>query len=177
MKSQTKLAAFSEAEQKNSRLEEEKKANTKRIADLEYALSAQDELRKSEVIRLEKKLDEVTENFNVEQAKREISYMEQSRVQTNVEELHQANEDYFSIAMQCSNKLKSTFAKVGAFSTDQNFIHGDLKGVIKWTDGEVEAFDEILTGRGDFCACVGARGPTSILEKAGCEHAKAIIQP
>jgi hypothetical protein len=77
--------------------------------------------------------------------------------------------------MQCSNKLKCTFAKVGAFSTDQHFIHGDLKGVIKWTDGEVEAFDEILTGRGDFYACVGARGPTSILEKAGYEHAKAII--
>jgi hypothetical protein len=43
------LDEFSEAEQKNSRLEEEKKANTKHITDLEYALSAQDELHKSEV--------------------------------------------------------------------------------------------------------------------------------
>jgi hypothetical protein len=78
--------------------------------------------------------------------------------------------------MQCSNKLKSTFTKVGVFSTDQNFIHGDPEGVIKWIEGEVEAFDEILTNRGDFCACVGARGVVSILEKAGCEHAKAIIR-
>jgi hypothetical protein len=31
------------------------------------------------VIRLDKKLDEVTENFNVEQAKREISNTERSR--------------------------------------------------------------------------------------------------
>ena len=37
--------------------------------------------------RLEKKLDEVTENFNVEQAKREIFDTERSRVQKNVEEL------------------------------------------------------------------------------------------
>jgi hypothetical protein len=43
---------------------------------LKYALSAQVELHKFEVIRLEKKLDKVIENFNVEQAKREISDME-----------------------------------------------------------------------------------------------------
>jgi hypothetical protein len=30
---------------------------------------------------------------------------------------------------------------------------------------------------GDFCACVGARGALSLLEKTGCEHAKAVIQP
>jgi hypothetical protein len=98
-------------------------------------------------------------------------------VQKNVEELHQAKEEHFSVAMQCSNKLKRTFAKVGAFSTDQNFICDDLEGVIKWIEGEVKAFDEIFIVRGDFCTCVGALGATSILEKAGCEHAKAVIQP
>jgi hypothetical protein len=56
----------------------------KHIADLEYALSAQVELHKSEVARLEKKLSEVTENVNVEQAKHEISDTERSRVQKNV---------------------------------------------------------------------------------------------
>jgi hypothetical protein len=49
--------------------------------------------------------------------------------------------------------------------------------VIKWIEGEIEAFDEVLTGRGDFGACVGARGAISLLEKTGCEHAKAVIQP
>jgi hypothetical protein len=38
---------------------------------------------------LEKKLDEVTENFNVEQTKCEISNMERLRVQKNVKELRQ----------------------------------------------------------------------------------------
>jgi hypothetical protein len=50
-------------------------------------------------------------------------------------------------------------------------------GVIEWIKSEVEAFDEVLTSRGDFCACVGARGAVSLLKKAGCEHAKAVIQP
>jgi hypothetical protein len=47
---------------------------------------------------------------------------------------------------------------------------------IKWIEGKIEAFDEVLTGRGDFCACVGARGAVSLLEKASCEHAKTVIQ-
>jgi hypothetical protein len=37
--------------------------------------------------------------------------------------------------------------------------------VIKWIESEVEAFDEVLTGRGDFCAYVDARGTVSLLEK------------
>jgi hypothetical protein len=62
------LAKFSEANQNISKLEKENEADAKRIADLEYALSSQVELHKSEVMRLEKKLDEVTKNFNIEQS-------------------------------------------------------------------------------------------------------------
>jgi hypothetical protein len=80
------LAKFSEVDEKISKLEKEEEADARRIEDLEYALSAQVELHKSEVTRLEKKLDKVTEIFNVEQAKREISDTERSRVQRNVEE-------------------------------------------------------------------------------------------
>jgi succinylglutamate desuccinylase len=78
---ETNLAKFSEVDQKISKLEREKEADAKRIDDLEYALSAQVELHKYEVMRLEKKLDEVTENFNVDQSKRVISDIERSRVQ------------------------------------------------------------------------------------------------
>jgi hypothetical protein len=49
--------------------------------------------------------------------------------------------------------------------------------VIKWIEGEIEAFDEVLTSREDFCPSVGARGAVSLLEKAGYEHVKAVIQP
>jgi hypothetical protein len=142
---------------------------------LEYALSAQVELQKSEVLRLEKKLDEVNENFEVENEKREISETERIRVQRNIDELHQSKEECFTVCMQCCNKWKSTFAKFDAFSTKQNFIRGDPEGVVKWIEGEVEAFDEVLIGRVDFCACVGARGAVSLLKNAGYEHAKAVI--
>jgi hypothetical protein len=124
---------------------------------------------------LEKKLDEVTKNFNVEQTKREISDMERLRVQKNVEELRQAKEECYKVAMECCNNLKISFAKVGAFSSGQNFICGVPDGVIRWISGEAEAFDEILSDRGDFYAFAGARGAVSLLEKSGCEHAKAII--
>jgi hypothetical protein len=52
--------------------------------------------------------------------------------------------------MQCSDKLKNAFTSVGAFSFERNFIRGDLEGVIKWIEGEIKAFNEVLTGRGTF---------------------------
>jgi hypothetical protein len=79
--------------------------------------------------------------------------------------------------MECCNNLKNRFANVGAFFLEQNFIRGDPDGIIRWISGEAEAFDEILSNRGDFCAFADARGVVSLLEKPGCEHAKAVIQP
>jgi hypothetical protein len=73
-------------------------------------------------------------------------------------------------------KLKTSFSKVGAYSSEENFIRGDPEGVIEWIGGEAEAFEEILNDRGDICAFSGARGITSILERAGCDHVKAIAQ-
>ena len=73
-------------------------------------------------------------------------------------------------------QAENGFAMVGTFSTEQDFIRGDPDGVIRWIEGEAEAFDEILSDRGDFCACIGARGAVSLLEKASCEHANVVIQ-
>jgi hypothetical protein len=70
-------------------------------------------------MRPEKKLDEVTENFNVEQSKREISDTEWSRVQKNVEELHQVKEECYTVVMQCFDKLKNACTSVGAFSMNR----------------------------------------------------------
>ena len=97
-------------EQKNLKFEKEKEVDAKCIADLEYDLSLQVGLHRSKLEGPEKKLNEITENFNVEQTKREISDIERSRVQKNVEELCQAKEECYNVAMQCCNKLKSSFA-------------------------------------------------------------------
>jgi hypothetical protein len=74
--------------------------------------------------------------------------------------------------LDCAKKLKDSFAKVGVYSSEQKFIRVDPEGVIQWIGEEAEAFDEILSDREDFCAFSGARGITTILEKAGCEHVK-----
>jgi hypothetical protein len=75
------------------------------------------------------------------------------------------------MAMECAKNLKNNFSKVGAFSLEQTFIRGDPDGVIQWINGEAEAFEEILSDIGDFCAFAGARGAVSILEKVGYDHA------
>jgi hypothetical protein len=97
--------------------EEKQQKDAKCNADLEYVLSVQVELHRSEVQGLEKKLDEVTANFNAEQTKHEISDTEWLRVQKNVEELRRAKEECYNVAMECCNKLKDNFTKVGALST------------------------------------------------------------
>jgi hypothetical protein len=146
------------------------------IADLESALLAQVELHKFEVLKLEEKLDEMSENFEVEKEKREIVETKRNRVQRNIDELRNSKEQCYSITAHCCEKLKGMFTNIGAFSSDRNFVRGDAEGAIKWIESEIEDFDKVLTGRGDFCACVGARGAVSLLEKVDCDHAKVVIQ-
>jgi hypothetical protein len=74
------------------------------------------------------------------------------------------------------NKLKTSFSKVDAYSSKENFIRGDPEGVIEWISGEAEAFEEILSDRRDICAFSDARGIAGILEKATCDHVKATAQ-
>jgi hypothetical protein len=73
-------------------------------------------------------------------------------------------------------KINASFANVGAYSNEDNFIRGDPEGVIEWISREAEAFEEILSDRGDVCVFSGARGISAILEKAGCEHVKTLAQ-
>jgi hypothetical protein len=78
--------------------------------------------------------------------------------------------------VECVKKIKNSFANVGAYSNEDNFIRGDPEGVIEWIIGEAEAFEEILSDRGDVYAFSGARGVAAIFEKAGCDHVKTLAQ-
>jgi hypothetical protein len=42
----------------------------------------------------------------------------------------------FEKSLDCVKKIKSSFAKVGAYSTEENFIRGDPEGVVEWISGE-----------------------------------------
>jgi dihydrofolate reductase len=79
-------------------------------------------------------------------------------------------------SLDCVKKLKTSFAKVGAYSSEENFIRDDPEGVVEWISGEVKAFEEILNDRGDICAFSGAQVISAILEKARCDHVKAMAQ-
>jgi hypothetical protein len=116
------------------------------------------------------------ENFEVAKAKQEISEWTSSRLEKNVEELRDSRERCSEKSLESTKKLKDSFTKVGAYSSEQKFIHDDPEGVIQWISEEVKAFDEKLRDHRDFCAFSGAQGIAAILEKAGCDHVKAAAQ-
>jgi hypothetical protein len=78
--------------------------------------------------------------------------------------------------LDCVRKMKTSFARVGAYSSEENFIRGDPEGDIDWIRGEAKALEEILSDHEDICAFTGARGIAAILEKASCDHVKAAAQ-
>ena len=79
---------------------------------------------------MKKKLAEAHENFEVAKASQEISEWKNTRLEKNVKELRESNERCFEKSLDCVRKLKTSFAKVGAYSFEENFIRGDLEGVI-----------------------------------------------
>jgi hypothetical protein len=138
--------------------------------------NAQSEAHKAEVEGLQKKFAKANENFEVAKVKQEIREWSNARLEKNVEELRESKERCFEKSLDCARKLKTSFAKVCAYSSEENFIRGDPEGVIDWIREEAEAFEEILSDHGDICAFGGARGVAAILEKAGCDHVKAAAQ-
>jgi hypothetical protein len=77
-----------------------------RLKASEVKLSAQTEAHKAKVEGLKKKLAEMNENFEVAKAKQEISEMERSRVQKNVEELQDSKKRCYETSLECARKLK-----------------------------------------------------------------------
>jgi hypothetical protein len=148
-----------------------------RLKASEARFDAQTKAHKVEIKNLKKQLTETSEKFEVAMVKHEISETEKSRAQKNAKELWNSKEKCYEISLGCAKTLKESFAKVGAYSLEQKFIHGDPDGVVQWISEEVEAFEEILSDRGDFYAFAGARGVVAILEKADCKHVQAAARP
>jgi hypothetical protein len=123
----------------------------------EAKYNAQAEAQKAEVEDLRKQLGEAKENCEVAKASQEISEWWKARLEKNIEELCESKERCFEKSLDCMKNLKNNFAKVGAYSSDENFVRGDPEGVIEWISGEAEAFEEILNDREDICSFSGAR--------------------
>jgi hypothetical protein len=147
-----------------------------KVKEDEASFKAQAEIQKNENEDLRKQLAEAKEKCGLAEANRDISEYWKNYLEKTVEELHATKERCFKKSLGCVEKIKASFANVGTYSNEDNFIRGDPKGVIEWISGEAEAFEEILSDRGDVCAFSGARGISAILEKAECDHVKTLAQ-
>jgi hypothetical protein len=78
--------------------------------------------QKAEVEDLRRQLAEVNENSALAQAKQDISEYWKNKLEKNVEELRESKEKYFEKSLDCVKKLKTSFFKVGAYSSEENFI-------------------------------------------------------
>jgi hypothetical protein len=147
-----------------------------RIKENEATFKAQAEAQKREIEDLRKQLARAKEERTLEETKREISEQWANHLEKNVEELRASKKRCYEKSVECVKRVKTSFANVGAFSNEENFIKGDPEGPIEWISHEAEAFEEILNSRGDICAFSGARGIATILERKGCEHMKFLAQ-
>jgi hypothetical protein len=145
-----------------------------KMKENEASFKAQAEIQKNEIKDLWKQFAEAKEKCGLAEANRDISEYWKNYLETTVVELRASKERCFEKSLSCVEKIKASFANVGAYSNEDNFIRGDPEGVIEWISGEAEAFEEILSDRGDVCAFSGARGISAILEKADCDHVKTL---
>jgi hypothetical protein len=93
-----------------------------KVKEDEAKYNAQAEAQKAEIEELRKKLTEANENYAVAKASKEISEWSQARLEKNIEELRESKERCFEKFLACVKNLKNSFAKVGAYSSEENFI-------------------------------------------------------
>jgi hypothetical protein len=165
-------------ELRNEGLEKDKILNSliNKIKEDEATSKAQAETQKCEIEDLRKQLAEEKLKCAVAEADRDASEYWKNHWEKIVVELRSSKERCYEKSMACVQKIKTSFANIGAYSNEDNFVVGDPEGPIEWIKGEAEAFEEVLSGRGDVCAFSGAKGIAAILEKAGCEHVKILAQ-
>jgi hypothetical protein len=144
-----------------------------KVKEDEASFKAQAEAQNIEIEDLRRQLAEAKEKCALAEANREISEYWKNHLEKNVEELRTSKEICFEKSLDYVKKIKTSFANVGAYSTEENFIRGDPEGAIEWISGEAESFEEILS---DVCAFSSALEISAILEKAGCDHIKTMAQ-
>jgi hypothetical protein len=165
-------------ELRNEGLEKDKILHSllNKIKEDEDAFKTQAEAQKREIEDLRKQLVRAKEDCTLEETKWEISEQWANHLERNVEELRASKKKCYEKSIECVKKIRTRFASVGAFSSEEDFIRGDPEGPIGWISHEAKAFEEVLNSRGDICAFTGARGIATILERKGCDHVKFLAQ-
>jgi hypothetical protein len=136
-------------ELRNEGLEKDKILHSlvNKIKEDEAAFKVQSEAQKSEIEYLRKQLVRAKEECTLEETKREISEQWANHLEKNIEELRATKKRCYEKSIECVKKIRTSFASVGAFSSEENFIRGDPEGPIGWISHEAEAFEEVLNSR------------------------------
>lgn len=88
--------------------------------------------------------------------------------------LSHLQDNCFGIASCHCDCLKRVFSSIGATLREDSYSRGDVGGALTWVEKEKGELEGFINARGDYCAMIGSRGMASVLEKIGCDHAKAI---
>jgi hypothetical protein len=93
-----------------------------------------------------------------------------------VDELHESKERYYEKSLGCAKKLKDSFAKVGAYSSEQKFIRGDPEGIIEWRSAKkLKLMKKFLATMGIFAPSPVPKGLQHFLRKLDVNMLK--LQP
>jgi hypothetical protein len=98
-----------------------------KIKEDEATSKAQAEAQKREIEDLRKQLVRAKEERILEETKRELSDQWANHLEGDVEELRASKKRCYDKSIECSKKTKSSFASVGAFSSEENFTRGNPK--------------------------------------------------
>jgi archaellum component FlaC len=62
----------------------------------------------------------------------------------------------FGFATRCTSRLQEIFNSVGATSEGIKHSVNNIPKALEWIEKEVNDFDEVMVGHGDFCSLVAA---------------------
>jgi hypothetical protein len=149
-------------ELRNEGLEKDKILNSlvNKIKEDEVTFKTQAEAQKCEIEDLRKQLAEAKLKCAIAEADRDASDYWKNYWEKTVVELRSSKERCYEKSIECVRKIKTSFAKVGTYSSEDNFIRGDPEGPIEWISGEAEAFEWSwgrlrLLWREGSCSCLG----------------------
>src|SRR6187455_1745316 len=91
----------------------------------EANFKAQSEIQRNEIENLQKQLAEAKLKCVVAEAERDASDYWKNYCEKTVAELRASKERCFEKSVECVKNIKTRFAKVGAYSSEDNFIRGD----------------------------------------------------
>jgi hypothetical protein len=93
-----------------------------KVKEDEVSFKNQSEAQKSEIEDLRRQLAEAKVKCAVAEADRDASEYWKNYFEKTVVELRASKERCFEKSVECVKKMKASFANVGAYSTEDNFI-------------------------------------------------------